>query len=95
MKADRIDLERVFELKSNKIDLENILDVQSIVTKQFKQILVLLIECVNCQANRSNDTKQALEVRNKQLIRQVKLLSNWVMNFDPIDYMNSADAASI
>jgi hypothetical protein len=33
MKADRADLEKLFEIKSNKIDIENVLDIQTIMGK--------------------------------------------------------------
>ena len=40
-------------------------------------------------------TRQGLENRIQNLIKQVKSLSTWVMGFDPLDYMNSADAANV
>lgn len=33
MKADKHDLEKLFEIKSNKIDIENVLDIQTIMGK--------------------------------------------------------------
>ena len=33
LKADKTDLDRVFELKCNKIDIENLLDIQQIISK--------------------------------------------------------------
>ena len=90
-----MDIERLYELKSNKIDVENVLDVQTIMSKQFKHILVLFVEITNCQMLKANDTKQGLDTRLKNLIKQTGALSNWVLDFDPIDFMNSADAANI
>lgn len=58
MKADKNDLERVCELKCNKIDFENILDIQNIMCKQFKHILVLFIEMLNCETSKVHDTRQ-------------------------------------
>lgn len=58
MKADKNDLERVCELKCNKIDFENVLDIQNIMCKQFKQILVLFIEMLNCETSKAHDTRQ-------------------------------------
>ena len=49
MKADKTDLERVLEIKSNKADLENTLEIQSIMTKQFKQVIVLMLETIHLQ----------------------------------------------
>lgn len=57
MKADKNDLEKVFELKCNKIDFENVLDIQNIMCKQFKHILVLFIEIVNCETTKAHDTR--------------------------------------
>lgn len=95
MKAEKKDIERLYELKSNKIDVENVLDVQTIMSKQFKQMLVLFVEITNCQMLKANDTKQSLEKRLKNLSKQTSALSNWVLHFDPIDFLNSADAANI
>lgn len=47
MKADVTDLERLYELKINKVDFENVLDIQSVMSKQFKHILVLFMEIIN------------------------------------------------
>ena len=95
LKADKTEIERLYELKSNKVDQENILDVQTIMSKQFKHVLVLFIEIINCQTMKAKETKNGLEQRIQNLISQVQALSTWVMNFDPLDYMNSADAANI
>lgn len=69
MKAEKKDIERLFELKSNKIDIENILDVQTIMSKQFKHILVLFVEITNCLQVKANDTKGSLEKRLKNLCK--------------------------
>lgn len=47
MKADKVDIEKLFEIKSNKIDTDNMLEVQDIMNKQFKHILILFIELLN------------------------------------------------
>ena len=57
MKAEQKDIERLYALKSNKVDVENVLDVQTIMSKQFKHILVLFVEITNCQMLKANDTK--------------------------------------
>ena len=33
LKADMTDLERLYEIKINKVDFENVLDVQSVMSK--------------------------------------------------------------
>jgi hypothetical protein len=47
MKADKIDIEKIYEIKSNKCDTDNMLEVQQLMSKQFKHILVLFIELIN------------------------------------------------
>lgn len=47
MKADKIDIEKLYELKSNKNDTETMLNCQQLMSKYFKQIMVLFIEIVN------------------------------------------------
>ena len=47
-KADVTDLEKLNELKSNRVDCEAILDIQTMMSKQFKQLLVLFVEITNC-----------------------------------------------
>ena len=59
MKADKIDIEKLYEIKSNKLDTDNMLEVQQIMSKQFKHILILFIEVVNFM--NFKDTKQAYE----------------------------------
>ena len=47
MKADKMDIEKLYEIKSNKQDTETMLDCQQMICKYFKQLLVLFIEIVN------------------------------------------------
>ena len=61
MKADKTDIENVLETKCNKMDAETIKDVQSIMCKQFKHILVLFVEVVNCQTSKTQESKFAYE----------------------------------
>ena len=71
LKADKTDLDKLFTIKSNRVDTENILDVQSIMAKQFKHILVLFVEIVNCQTLKANETKYSLENRIQKLLAQL------------------------
>lgn len=93
-KADREEMERNLAMKSNKIDFENMLDVQGVLVKQFQQMLVLFIEVVNCQVVKPNDTKSGIEKKVHSLIQQVTSLSHWVFNFDPLTFFNSSDATN-
>ena len=63
MKADKIDIEKIYDIKSNKIDTDNMLEVQAMMHKQFKHILVLFIEFINIQSVRADDTRGAFEKR--------------------------------
>ena len=46
LKADKEDVEKLQKNKSNKIDTDNMLDVQQIMQNQLRHILVLFIEIV-------------------------------------------------
>ena len=48
LKADKEDLEKIHLAKCSKMDSEVIKDVQNIMCKQFKHILILFVEIVNC-----------------------------------------------
>ena len=47
MKADKVDIEKIYEIKSNKTDTDCMLDVQEIMHKQLKHMLILFVELVN------------------------------------------------
>ena len=53
------------------------------------------MEIINLQGSRANDTRQGIEKRQKNLMTQVQSFTNWVMGFEPIDFMNAADASAI
>ena len=44
MKADKMDVERLYELKSNKLDTDTMINQQRTISKQFQHILSLFIE---------------------------------------------------
>ena len=94
-KADKIDLEKLYELKSNKLDTDTMLTCQQLMTKYFKQIMVLFIEIVNFNTLRPNDTKQAHENRQFTLVSQVQNLANWVMKFDPEEFVKEGRDVSV
>jgi hypothetical protein len=56
MKADKVDLERLYELKSNKVDTDSMIGSQHTISKQFQHILVLFIEVISLLQTRPNDT---------------------------------------
>ena len=57
MKADKSDLDKIYDVKCNKIDFENCLDIQNIMSKQFKHIVVLFIEMMNFENEKGHSTK--------------------------------------
>lgn len=63
MKADKMDIEKLYEIKSNKAETDNMIDVQTMMHKQFKHILVLFIELLNIQSVKSDDTRGVIEKR--------------------------------
>jgi hypothetical protein len=95
MKADKMDIEQIYEMKSNKKDTEKMLDCQQMICKYFKQLLVLFIEVVNFQVHKASDTKQSIETRKGNLIGQVQNLANWVMRFDPKDFVRDSGKAQL
>jgi hypothetical protein len=94
-KADREQIDILQKNKQNKIDSEMIKDVQIIMAKMFKQILVLFAEIVNCQTAKVNESKLMFEKRLDDLINQVQTLSKWILNFDPHALMNPSDVNTI
>lgn len=91
MKADKMDIEKIYDMKSNKKDTEIMLDCQQMICKYFKQLLVLFIEVVNFQVTKAGDTKQSIETRQAHLIAQVQNLASWVMRFDPKDFVRNSE----
>lgn len=48
MKANRDDVDKLNEVKTNKMDSEQQLQAFNVLSKQFKHILVLFIESIKC-----------------------------------------------
>lgn len=95
MKADQSDLERLYEVKINRVDFENMLDVQGVMSKQLKHVMVLMIELIGCMQGKAQDTTQSRNKRIENLIKQVQSFTNWVLAFEPVEFMNAADATSM
>lgn len=95
MKADRESIDILHKVKTNKIDTEMIKDVQIMMSKQFKQILVLFVEMVNCQTAKLHESKHTYEGRIDNLVHQAQTLSKWVLLFDPVAVMNPSDVNSV
>ena len=88
MKADRLDIEKLFEIKSNISDTQNMIECQQVLTDHTKHVLVLFIEILNLQTIKAGDPVQQREKRAGQLIQQCKTLSNWIMTFDPKNFVS-------
>jgi len=56
MKADKIDIEKIFEIKSDKATVDSLQEFQTTMHSQFKHILILFIELVDLHTDRPNDT---------------------------------------
>lgn len=68
------------------------MDCQQLIFKYFKHILVLFIELVNFQnSHNSNEPQQKYEKRKDVLISQVQALANWVMQFNPKEFVKNAE----
>ena len=89
MKADKIDLETIYQIKSNKKDTEGLLGTQVTMNNYFKHILTLFIEIVDVQvAMKPNESKLGQEKRAGEIVQQVKALANQVMKYDPASECN-------
>ena len=53
------------------------------------------MEIINLQVSKVSDTRQGVEKRQQNLMKQVQSFTNRVMNFEPVDFMNAADASAI
>lgn len=69
MKADQSDLERLYDVKINRVDFESMLDVQGVMSKQLKHVLVLMIEVINCLQGKAQEARQAKEKRIENLAK--------------------------
>nr|ACK37611.1 putative reticulocyte-binding protein 2 [Kahliella matisi] len=83
-KANRSDLERLNEQKSNKVDTEQLLNSLGVLSRQLKHMLVLFMESIRSSLANASDTVLLKENKKKFLLRQLKALAKWVMKFDPL-----------
>ena len=47
MKADKVDIEKLFQIKSDKDETDNMMRVQKDLSNQFRNILVLFVELIH------------------------------------------------
>ena len=82
LKADQNDLERLHEIKTNKVDTENMMDLIIEMNRLVQHIIVLLNETLKINLIKANDTRLAKENRSHELIIQAHALSQWAFKFD-------------
>ena len=82
LKADKIDLEKLDELKQSKEEAENFMDLIVQMNSQIQHVVVILNETLKMNLLKAGDTKQARENRSHELMAQVQALSQWTLKFD-------------
>lgn len=82
LKADQNDLEKLHELKTNKEDTENMMDLIIEMNRILQHVIVMLNETLKINLIKANDTRFAKENRCNELITQVHALSQWALKFD-------------
>ena len=70
--------------KSNKFETDQLSTLQQVIVKQFKQILIIILELL--ENDKSASEGGSAGRRNKELISAVTSVANWVMKFDPEKY---------
>jgi len=68
LKADQNDLEKLHEIKTNKVDTENLIDLIIEMNRLVQHIIVLQNETLKINLIKANDTRQAKENRSHELI---------------------------
>ena len=82
LKADANDLEKLHEIKTNKVDTENLIDLIIEMNRLVQHIIVLQNETLKVNLIKANDTRLAKENRSHELIIQAHALSQWALRFD-------------
>ena len=82
LKADQNDLEKLHEIKTNKEDTENMMDLIIEMNRIVQHVIVILNETLKINLIKANDTRQARQNRSHELIIQVHALSKWALKFD-------------
>lgn len=90
MKADKIDVEKLYEIKSDRIETTKMMKVQGILADQFKHILVLFVELIDLRTNNVH-TQGSMENKYQHLLNQITALANQVMAFDPLEYIKMGE----
>jgi len=82
-KADQTELQALFELKSNKVDTEQIMNSQQMLSRQIKHLIVLFMESVKVQISAPLESTLNKDSKKTFILQQTKALAKWVLQFDP------------
>jgi hypothetical protein len=61
LKVDKKDMERLNEIKSNKVDTENLIDSINTLNKQIQHVILILSEGLKLNIAKGDDTRQGKE----------------------------------
>ena len=75
LKADADDLQKLHQIKTNKEDSENMMELIIEMNRLIQHIIVILSETLKVNLIKANDTRLAKENRSHDLIIQVHALS--------------------
>ena len=75
LKAEKNDVEKLHEIKTNKDDTENMMDLIVEMNRIVQHVIVILNEALKINLIKANDTRVAKENRAHELIAQMHALS--------------------
>lgn len=67
MKADKVDIEKLYEIKSDKFVTDKMLHVQQIISTHLKHMLIFFSELIDLHSRQAMDNKIEHERRQKAL----------------------------
>lgn len=68
-KVDKADFLKIHELKANKSEFENLMDMIKVINQQLQQTIVMLSEAIKIDMSREVDTKNAHDTKVLNLVR--------------------------
>lgn len=86
-KVDKVDLEMVIDMKSNKTDTDLAMKGLDIVHKQVTHMIVLVVELIKSSMNSlsiHNDSDKTKHHKNLMyILQQAVHVCRWINDFDP------------
>ena len=82
-KADQTELQALFEMKTNKVDTEQVMNSQIVLSRQMKHLAVLFIESVKVQLAGALESQLNKNSKRQFILQQANALAKWVLQFDP------------